>query len=36
LGGTLEVQSPAGGPTIVSAHLPVTTSVPTVTAVAGQ
>lgn len=26
LGGTLEVQSPEGGPTIVSAHLPVTQS----------
>jgi signal transduction histidine kinase len=36
LGGTLEVQSPVGGPTIVSAHLPVTTSVSTVTAVANQ
>ncbi len=28
LGGTLEVLSPIGGPTIVSAHLPVTTAVP--------
>ena len=28
LGGTLEVWSPEGGPTVVSAHLPVTTSVP--------
>jgi len=28
LGGTLEVQSPEGGPTIVSAHLPVTLAVP--------
>jgi signal transduction histidine kinase len=27
LGGTLEVASPAGGPTVVSAHLPVTVSV---------
>ena len=28
LGGTLEVQSPEGGPTIVSAHLPVTLAAP--------
>ncbi len=28
LGGTLEVQSPEGGPTIVSAHLPVTLALP--------
>jgi signal transduction histidine kinase len=34
LGGTLEVQSPEGGPTILSAHLPVTTSVPPATSVA--
>jgi signal transduction histidine kinase len=34
LGGTLEVQSPVGGPTIVSAHLPVTASVQTTTSVA--
>jgi signal transduction histidine kinase len=27
LGGTLEVQSPPGGPTIVSAHLPVASTV---------
>ncbi|MEP6478604.1 MAG: sensor histidine kinase [Rhodoglobus sp.] len=26
LGGTLEVTSPAGGPTVISAHVPVTTS----------
>jgi signal transduction histidine kinase len=26
LGGTLEVQSPEGGPTVISAHLPLTTS----------
>ncbi len=28
LGGTLEVRSPEGGPTVVSAHLPMTTSAP--------
>lgn len=28
LGGTLEVLSPAGGPTVVAAHLPVVTAVP--------
>ena len=28
LGGTLEVLSPIGGPTIVSAHLPVTLAMP--------
>jgi signal transduction histidine kinase len=28
LGGTLEVRSPEGGPTVVSAHLPVTASAP--------
>jgi signal transduction histidine kinase len=26
IGGTLEVASPAGGPTVISAHLPVTTA----------
>ena len=31
LGGTLEVDSPNGGPTIVSAHLPVSTTVTTTT-----
>lgn len=33
LGGTLEVLSPEGGPTVVSAHLPLTTVVPTTTSV---
>jgi signal transduction histidine kinase len=28
LGGTVEVRSPAGGPTIVLAHLPLATSLP--------
>ena len=34
LGGTLELHSPAGGPTTVSAHLPVTTSVTSTTSIA--
>jgi signal transduction histidine kinase len=36
LGGTLEVQSPEGGPTVVSAHLPVTASVTSRTDDTGQ
>jgi len=27
IGGTLELQSPVGGPTVVTAHLPLATSV---------
>jgi signal transduction histidine kinase len=36
LGGTLEVLSPEGGPTVVSAHLPITASVTSRTDEAGQ
>jgi signal transduction histidine kinase len=36
LGGTLEVQSPEGGPTVVSAHLPITASVTSRTDDTGQ
>jgi len=34
LGGTLELSSPTGGPTVVAAHIPLTSSVTSTTAVA--
>ena len=35
LGGTLEVSSPAGGPTVVTAHLPLTNAMPASTSPGG-